>query len=96
MAGPTSEVLLEDDDGSTLDAIDQVLASVADQIERTRKGRVWNLFIRGRPVHVKVTGTPPTVELSAGCNAPEDYDVLRELCDVLLQAVGGIASEPEK
>lgn len=96
MAGPTCEVLLEADDGPTLDAIDCVLAAAAEQVDRTRKGRVWNVRIGGRPVHVSVGGSPPTVTLSAGCNEAADYRVLRRLAGELAGALGGLASEPEK
>lgn len=50
--GPTSKVLLESDDESTLDTIDSVLAAVAKHMVRTRKGRVWDVRVEGRPVHV--------------------------------------------
>ncbi|MDB5335929.1 MAG: hypothetical protein JWN70_1548 [Planctomycetaceae bacterium] len=43
--GPTSEILLNQDDGPTLDAIDTYLTSVSDQINRTRKGRVWDIWV---------------------------------------------------
>ena len=96
MAGPTSEVLIDRVDGATLDAIDQALTSVAEEIERTRKGRAWNLFIRGHPIHVQVRNAPPAVELSAGCNEVEENENLRGLSEAIIRAVGGIASEPEK
>ena len=94
--GPTCEVLLPADDDTTLDAIDALLVATAEQINRTRKGRVWDVWIGGRPIHVHVTGSPPTAELSAGCNAPEDYTVLRQLSMSIAHSVGGLASEPEK
>lgn len=90
--GPTCEVLIQTDDGAVLDALDQA----AETINRTRKRRVWDVWIRDRPVHVQVTRSPPTVELSAGCNQPEDYDILRELSLQIAAKFGGIASEPEK
>lgn len=90
------EVLLEADDGAALDAIDGVLAAVADEVIRTRKGRVWDVWIGGRPVQVAVAGRPPAVTLSAGCNGPEDYAVLRRFAGELALALGGVASEPEK
>jgi hypothetical protein len=96
MAGPTCEVLLEADDGPTLDAIDGVLAAAAEQVDRTRKGRVWDVRVGGRPVHVSVSGAPPSVTLSAACNEPEDYRVLKRLASELAGALGSIASEPEK
>jgi hypothetical protein len=92
--GPTCEVLLVNDDGPTLDAIDALLRSLADRIDRTRKGRVWDVWIRGHPVHVHIDQA--VVALAAGCNRPEDLIVLRELADGIVQAVGGIHSEREK
>ena len=94
--GPTCEVLLISNDRPTLDAIDAVLASVADQIDRTRKGRVWDIWIHGRPVHVHVDDSQPVVTLSAGCNNHEDAVILHELAAGIVHAVGGIFSEPEK
>ena len=96
MAGPTCEVLLEADDAQTLDTIDGVLSAAAERIERTRKGRVWDVWVGGRPVHVSVGKSPPLVALAAGCNEPEDYSVLRRLAGELAFALGGVASEPEK
>jgi hypothetical protein len=81
--GPTCEVLLEADDESMLDAIDAVLAAAADNINRTRKGRVWDIWVGGRPVQVSVEGSPPAVNLASGCNGPEDYRVLRQLAHQL-------------
>lgn len=96
VVGPTCEVLLNADDPQTLDAIDAYLATFADRIERTRKGRVWDVWVCGRPVHVHVTDFPPTVEISARCNTPEDHDVLRILSRGIADSIGGLASEPEK
>jgi IS4 transposase len=96
LMGPTCEILLEVDDQPTLDAIDKILVSAADRIDRTRKGRVWDVWIRSRPVHVDVSRPPPVVTLSAGCNTSEDFAVLRELAASIVEVVGGIASEPEK
>jgi hypothetical protein len=96
VVGPACEVLLESDDGATLDALDTVLASLANRIDRTRKGRVWDVWVRERPIHVQVVGSPPAVELSAGCNSPEDYAILREIAGRIVEVIGGMASEPEK
>jgi len=93
MGGPTCEVLLETDDGPTLDSIDAILAASAERIERTRKGRVWAVWVGGRPVHVSVS--PVSVVLSAGCNEPQDYEVLRRLAGAFAAKLGGIATEPE-
>ena len=89
-------MLIDADDSPTLDALDAVLASASDRVERTRKGRVWDIWVRGRPIHVQAGGRPPKVMLSAGCNEPEVYAILREVADKFISRVGGIASEPEK
>lgn len=96
MSGPTCEVLLAVSDERTLDAIDVMLAATAEQIDRTRKGRAWGAWIQGRPVNVAVLDSPPSVTLSAGCNEPVDYDILRSLAVAIASAVDGIASEPQK
>jgi len=93
MGGPTCEVLLQTDDGQTLDAIVAILVTAAERIDRTRKGRVWDVWVGGRPVHVSVT--PVSVALSAGCNEPQDSDLLRRLAGAFAVALGGIAIEPE-
>ena len=94
--GPTCEVLLDAADCAALDTIDVVLAAAACRIERTRDGRVWDVWVGGRPVHISVTATPPAVSLVAGCNGPADYDVLRRLAGDLASALDGVASEPVK
>jgi|GEM_PF-3326203 len=96
MAGPTCEVLIPCDDSSVLLTIDTVLIEVAQCIERTRKGRVWDVWVSGRPVHVWVEPTPPRIGLAAGDNAPEDYAVLRRLAAEMALALDGLASEPMK
>ncbi|MDZ7616308.1 MAG: hypothetical protein U1E05_04845 [Patescibacteria group bacterium] len=82
------------DDPSTLDSIESLLASLADRIDRTRKGRVWDVWIRGRPVHVAISQS--IVALSAGCNSREDAAILQEVAEGIVQAVGGIYPEPDK
>jgi hypothetical protein len=94
--GPTCEVLLNADDEHTLGVIDSILAVAAGTIKGTRKGRVWDIWIDGRPVHVWVEASPPMLVLAAGCNSPEDYAILRRLAGTLAQALGGDASEPVK
>ena len=96
MGGPSCEVLLEVDDDSALCAIDAILAAVSAPIERTRKGRVWSVWIAGHPVYVSVERSPPSVSLSAGCNGPEDYEILRKLAGEIASTLGGVASEPVK
>lgn len=97
MSGPACEVELPSvPDGSTLDAIDEFLVGVCEHIERTRKGRVWEVWIDGRPVQVAVVDPRGAIELSAGCNAPEDYAILRRLARGLAEILGGRATEPLK
>ena len=93
---PTCEVLLESGEAPILDTIDAFLAPVADEIERTRRGRVWNVWIGGRPIHVAVVCSPLSIEMSAGCNDAEDYAALRKLAEGLAEACDGLASEPIK
>jgi hypothetical protein len=88
--------LLPSDGPLVLEAIDMYLASLADRIERTRKGRVWDIWVDGCPVRVAVVTSTPAVELSAGCNRAEDYAVLRKLTTGLAATCGGSASEPTK
>jgi hypothetical protein len=83
-------------ESSTLDVVDAFLVSVADRIARTRKGRTWDLWISGRPIHVHVAISPPSIGLSAGCNGVEDYSALQRLAAGLAEACGGLASEPLK
>ena len=71
--GPTCEVIVETADNSLLDVIDGILAGAAERIERTRKGRVWEVWVGGRPVHVSVGGTPLAVVLAAGGNLPRGF-----------------------
>lgn len=97
MSGPGCEVKLPSvPDGGALDAIDAFLASVCEDIKRTRKGRVWDVWIDGRPVHVAVVDSRGAIEISAGCNAAEDYAILRRLARGLAEILGGRATEPLK
>jgi hypothetical protein len=93
--GPSCEVLLVDDSPRILDAIDAILALSAERIDRTRKGRVWDVWIRGQPVHIHVE-KQLLMTLSAGCNHPEAFIILREIASRIVDAVGGIYSEPDK
>lgn len=94
--GPTCEVLLQSDEPSALDAIDAFLESTSARIERTREGRVWDLWIDGRPIHAQIVASPPAIELSAGCNDAHDYAVLRRVAEGLAAACGGLATESIK
>lgn len=93
---PTCEILLESCDVTILDAVDSILSVCAEQVVRTRKGRVWEVWISGRPIGVSVDFDPPAIQLSAGCNSAEDYAVLERLCRALTDRLGGIASRPSK
>lgn len=92
--GPSCEVLLINDDGATLEAIDAILSARSNRIDRTRKGRVWDIWIRGHPVHIRIDRS--VVALSAGLNSHEDASILRELAESIVHTVGGMHSEPEK
>ena len=94
--GPSCEVLIEAVEDSVLDRLDELLAKRADVIERTRKGRVWKLWIAGRPLDVRLDESPPAVILAAGCNGPEDQAVLRSLAAEIAARFQGLASEPSK
>lgn len=87
---------MESADDATLMAIDEVLGSLADRIDRTRKGRNWDLWIEERPFHVQVVDSPASITLAAGCNRAEDYGILRRLTKRIADAVGGVSSRPAK
>jgi len=94
--GPTSNVvtdkLITDEQ---LIAIDALLSTLASTIIRTRKGRVWTLWISERPIDLTVTDSR-CVTLAAGLNSQQDYDILRQLGQSLATLLHGIASEPIK
>ena len=94
--GPTCEIQFACDAESVLLVVDAVLSSVANPIERTRKGRAWDVWLNGRPIHALVDVATSTIRLSAGCNEAEDYALLRQLSNQLATAVNGVASEPTK
>jgi hypothetical protein len=94
--GPTCEILVSADDEPTLDSIEAFLESIADRIDRTRKGCVWDVWFRGWPARVQIVGSPPEAVLSAGGNQPEDYAVIRDLAKCIVEAVDGLSSEPGK
>jgi hypothetical protein len=79
-----------------LNAIHEFLACITGEIQHSRKGRVWDVWIDGRPIHVSVVNSPARIELSAGCKAIEDYTALRKVAQGLAVLLGGKASEPEK
>lgn len=94
--GPTCNVRFTADVESILPVVDSVLESSADQVERTRKGRGWDIWLDGRPIHVNIDGTSSHIALSAGCNDAEDVKLLQQLSVALAMAVGGVTSEPTK
>jgi hypothetical protein len=86
MGGPTCGGLLQTDDGPTLDAIDAIIAKAVEPIDRTRKGRVWDVGVGDRPVHVSVS--PVSVAHSAGCSELQDDEVLRRLAGTFAANLG--------
>lgn len=80
-------------DGDDLDRLDAILARRANRLERTRKGRVWDVWVKGRPIHVSAHRAESELHLIAGCSSCEDYEVLGELADSIATALGGIAGE---
>jgi hypothetical protein len=94
--GPTCEVILESAEPAVLEAADAFLASAAERVERTRRGKTWNIWVDGRPFRVEASTSLPAIVLSAGCNGAHDYEVLRRLSVGLAVACGGMASEPVK
>ena len=99
MGGPTCEVMFDPSPAvDHLQVIDALLTKVSDRIERTRKGRVWTVCIRGRSIDVWVEREDgqEAVILSIGRKSPDDFAALRELSQQLAQALGGLASEPIK
>jgi hypothetical protein len=58
MSGLVSVVYARRDlDSEILDAIDEVLGAKSESLRRTRKGRVWDCQIGGRPIHVAIEET---------------------------------------
>jgi hypothetical protein len=92
--GPTCRVIAETIAVDILLIIDSTLESLAEDVERTRKGRIWDVWIEGRPFHVDASAGE--IALSAGCNDGFDWDILRRLAQGIASAVDGVATEPEK
>jgi hypothetical protein len=101
MGGPSCEVVLDQAiTNSKLEVIDEYLGRISQSIVRHRKGRTWKCSIDGRPIDV-FTGdnllmSPDEIGLSAGCNSPQDYEVLRRVSQELATLLDGLASEPIK
>lgn len=53
------EVLIEVADDEVLGLIDAVLSEISDEIKRTRKGQVWDLWIQARLFHIAVEKQSP-------------------------------------
>jgi hypothetical protein len=96
LMGPTCEVLLNGDLDDVLDGIDRFLARVCDVVHPTRKGRFWSVRIDGRPIELHVIDFPLSVVITAFCNDPIDYRMLRLLGSGLAEEFDGLASEPTK
>jgi hypothetical protein len=55
MSGPTCAIYSRRKlEPAILDSIDAALAAISSPLERTRKGRVWECWIDGRPVSVSI------------------------------------------
>ena len=83
----------------SLDAIDTVFEQHCSRVERTRKGRVWSLWIGAQPYYARVDVDETSqnrVWIDAGCNSREDYENLRILAKAICDTVGGMSSEPTK
>ncbi len=94
--GPTAEVVTDARiTEEQLLAIDALLSKFASKIIRTRRGRVWTLWIGEHTIDVSASG-PTCLALAAGLNSPQDYALLRDLGQRLATRLGGIASEPIK
>ena len=95
--GPTCEVIFEAPLGDrAVDETDALLAGFAERVERTRKGRVWDIWIKGRPIHVAAELDEPELHIHAGCNSSEDYEIVSRLAETLALAFDGVAGTPEK
>lgn len=104
---------------TVLHEIDYVFTTAASEIRRTRKGRVWDVWILERLIYVSVETRRDAIEnedwhdemlaldlmpevvtvivsLSAGCNDPVDYELLRALGLSIASVVNGVVSEPSK
>ena len=92
--GPACEVLLPfAATDALLTRIDDLLADFGQQLERTRKGRVWDLRVDGRPIHVSINAD--VVTLSCGLKSAEDRAVLKRVSTAVAAACDGIVSDPE-
>lgn len=94
--GPTCEISLTSGlTVASLALIDDYLQTVVEEIVTTRKGRNWGIQVNGRPVTISAD-SGSEISLTAACNLPEDYDVLRRIAADLAGKLGGVRSEPSK
>lgn len=94
--GPTCEVTVAEISETLLDVVHRYLEDVADEVASTRKGRSWDVLVEGRPFGIWVEDASASLGLAAGCNKPEDWQVLERLAINLAARLGGHASKPEK
>jgi hypothetical protein len=87
--------MIQTKEDTILEDIDSLLSSVSDSINRTRKGRVWDIWIDSRPITVCMK-EESIIALSAGCNDQKDYSILRYLARSFTEKFGGFATPPEK
>lgn len=94
--GPTCEVTLTQVSEALLDEVHCHLEDVADEVVQSRRGRLWEVWIEGRPIVVQVEDEPTSLGLAAGCNQPQDWQILEQLASSLAVTAGGQASKPKK
>lgn len=94
--GPACEVTVTQISEALRGEVHRHLEEVADEVVSTRKGRVYDVRIEGRPIGVTIEDDSTTLGLAAGCNQPEDWQVLERLAMSLAARLGGHASKPEK
>ncbi len=87
------------DDGLLL-AVDALLHAECTQVETTRKGRVFDVWVDDRPFHVWIEGADDSTEpipsgmssaiwISAGGNQPTDRELMLRLAGRIALEVGG-------
>ncbi len=96
--GPTCVVNLTSLNDSVLAQIHDQLKHLSDDLSPTRKGRVWDTRIQGRPFHVCVEEDidGSRICLSAGCNQDEDWKIIENVSIFLANSLGGKSTRPEK
>jgi hypothetical protein len=81
--GPVRELPHAALDDEALDLIHATLVQIAEKVEATRQGRVWDVWIDERPFHVEADAQSMEIRIAAGCNQPEDHQLLRRVADAL-------------